>query len=80
MSYDSGLQPLNCACLLLYYAMCLCTVHAESVMHHACIMFSPCPPPIFKMFMLSENEKIVTDILIAIDISEIYITSLHCAI
>ena len=26
-------------------------VHAESVMHHTCVMF--CPNPIFRMFMLS---------------------------
>ena len=37
---------------LLIFAVNWCTVHAdaESVMHHACVMFCPCPSvqPLFK--------------------------------
>ena len=29
--------------------MYLCTVHAKSIMNHACVMFCPCPPPLFKV-------------------------------
>ena len=29
----------------------LCTVHAKSVMNYACVMFCPCPPPIFKIYI-----------------------------
>ena len=40
-------QPLYCTCWLVYW----CTVHAKSFMNHACVMFCPCPPPIFKMYV-----------------------------
>ena len=29
----------------------LCTVHAKSLMNHACVMFCPCPTPIFKIYI-----------------------------
>ena len=54
--YDSGGQPLKFSCLLLYYAVYWCTVHAESVMQHAWLMLCPSPTPIVKMFILSEMK------------------------
>ena len=66
LSY-SGCQPVHCTSELLYYAvkLCLiflvvnlfivlfhlCTVHAKSVMNYACVMFCPCPSPIFKIYV-----------------------------
>ena len=47
LSYYFDCQPLHCTCSLLY----LCTVHAMSVMNHACVMFCPCLPPIFKIYV-----------------------------
>ena len=74
--YDSGCQPLNCNSLLLNYALYCCTGLTESVMHNGCVMFCPCPTPIFKMFMISEmimstQCTAVKNILLAIGISEI---------
>ena len=42
LSFNSGCQPLYCTCSLVYW----CTVHAKSVMNHACVMFCPCPASI----------------------------------
>ena len=47
LSYYSGCQPLHCTCSLVYW----CTIHAKSVMNHACLMFCPCPSPIFKIYV-----------------------------
>ena len=86
LSYFSGCQPLYCTCWLVYW----CTVHAKSFMNHAYVMFCPCPPPIFKMYVSeilyervfilnyviwNENEWRVTDILLAIDVSETHYNS-----
>ena len=46
LSFYSGCQPLH-HCSLVYW----CTVHAKPVMNQTCVMFCPCPTPIFKMYV-----------------------------
>ena len=43
---------------ILHLFIVLCTsVHAGSVMNYACVMFCPCPPPIFKMYVSEIKES-----------------------
>ena len=82
LSCDSGGQPTHCTCSLLYYAVYWCTLHARSLIKYVLSLSTPHFQNVYiwntvwnRVFILNyviwiENEWKVTDILLAIDISE----------